>query len=79
MPTDRRGDTVTEPCNGCDAPAIRGCPCGRVYCNDHECNCADWHTAVHEDHEGDYRDCRQPDCVRIKEAPDDDEEDDEWP
>lgn len=67
-----------EPCEGCgeDNPPPRACPCGRLYCGHCECDCADWHLVVHEDHEGDYRSCRQPDCVRIKEAPDEDDDED---
>lgn len=65
-----------QPCQGCggDNAATRWCPCGRGYCGHCECDCADWHLVVHEDHEGDYRSCRQPECVRIKEAPDEDDD-----
>lgn len=39
-----------EPCQGCGG----------------DCDCADWHLVVHEDHEGGYATCSMPDCVRLR-------------
>ena len=63
-----------EKCDGCDDPTTRDCPCGRRYCDDCECDCADWHTVVHEGHEGGYSECQKPECVRLKESPEETDE-----
>jgi hypothetical protein len=66
--------TWMRKCDGCGKERIRDCPCGRLYCGDCECDCADWHVVVHEDHEGDYRDCQQPACLELKARPEEGED-----
>ncbi len=66
---------AAKPCESCGGhnPERRGCPCGHVYCGECECDCADWHTVVHDGHDGFYSDCQQPACVELKNRPEDDE------
>ena len=33
---------IDERCDACYNQATRGCPCGRVYCGDCDCDCEDW-------------------------------------
>lgn len=68
QPTAHAAFEGTEPCDSCgeDNPATRGCPCGRRYCGHCECDCADWHLVIHEDHDGGYAACPMPDCVRLR-------------